>query len=181
MRKCAFVCLLFILSSSLYGQKTRFVQSFKVKAPAACGSWDINFDVKLDASPQTPAEPESGRAKVYFIQDAGTLLSFGYPTATTKIAIDGNWVGVNEKRSYFSVSVEPGEHHVCVVEQTHMPWEKVELAHFVAEAGNVYYFRIQRSQFQNGSTQYLEFHPADSDEAKYLIASDPLSVSRAKK
>lgn len=160
---------------------TAIAQNHPATAPAACGSWDIDFDVKLDASQQTPAEPESGKAKVYFIQDAGTLRNFGYPTARTKIAIDGQWVGVNEKHSYFAVSVEPGEHHVCVAEQTHTPWEKVELAHFLAEVGHVYYFRIQRSQFQNGSTQYLEFHPVDSDEAKFLIASYPLSESHPKK
>jgi hypothetical protein len=43
----------------------------------------------------------------------------------------------------------------------------VKLVHFTAEAGKVYYFR--------------SLEQADSDEAKYLIANYPLSISTPKK
>jgi hypothetical protein len=56
---------------------------------------------------------------------------------------------------------------------------KVELAHFTAETGKVYYFRTRLIAAQN--LNYLDLIPVDSDQAKYLIASYPLSVSRARK
>ena len=50
-----------------------------------------------------------------------------------KLAVDGAWVGANHGNSYFSVSVEPGEHHVCVTLQSSLVAQRVELAHFTAE------------------------------------------------
>lgn len=149
------------------------------KRPPTCGPWDFRFDAELDASPQAPIEPEPGKAIVYFIQDAGTLHTLGYPT--TRMAIDGKWLGVNKKNSYFAVSVMPGERHLCAAEETRTPWEHVELTHFVAEAGKIYYFRLRRPLSPNGSTIFMEFRLADDDEAKYLISSFPISVSHPKK
>lgn len=169
--KIALVALLFAASAIAQDQPPNGL--------AACGSWNVSFHVKLDASPQTPADPESGKARVYFIQDSGTIHTFRYPS--TRLGLDGKWAGVTRKNSYFSLSLDPGEHHVCAAEQTDIPWEHVELAHFVAEAGKVYYFLIRRPLSENGSTQYLELHLADSDEARYLIAYYPLSVSQVKK
>lgn len=54
----------------------------------------------------------------------------------------------------------------------------VAFAHFTAEEGKVYYFRTRAF---GGSNQVLfEIDPIDSDQAKYLIASYPLSVSHPK-
>jgi hypothetical protein len=72
---------------------------------------------------------------------------------------------------------------VCVNVQPNLQ-ELVALAHFTAEPGKVYYFR---TQFEAGMTTlyptppHLDLDQLDSDQAKYLIASDPVSVSQPKK
>ncbi len=96
-----------------------------------------------------------------------------------KLAMDGAWVGANHGNSYFSVSVEPGEHHVCVTLQSSFVAQRVELAHFTAEAGKTYYYRSEL--VTSRSVELLELDPIDSDQGKYLIDSFPLSVSTPKK
>ena len=148
---------------------------------AACGPEKVSFNVKLDESQHALPEPEPGKARVYFIQEKATD-SFA---VTTTIGLDGAWVGAYKHNSYFSVSVEPGEHHVCVsVQPQSYEQELVALAHFTAEGGKVYYFR---TQFLAGTTTlyptppHLDLDQPDSDQAKYLIASYPVSVSQPKK
>jgi hypothetical protein len=97
-----------------------------------------------------------------------------------KIGIDGAWVGADQHNSYFSVSVEPGEHHVCANRQSHFARinQMAALAHFTAEAGKVYYFRTRT--FGDKSQALLDLDPVDSDQGQYLVASYPLSVAHAK-
>jgi len=154
-----------------------FAQVPSATSTAACSPETVSFKVKLDESQHTLAQPEPGKARVYFLQDAGTSHTVGYPTV--KIAMDGAWVGANHGNSYFSVSVEPGEHHVCVNLQSSLVEQRVELAHFTAEAGKVYYYRTRL--VMSRSVELLELDAIDSDQGKYLIASFPLSVSNPKK
>ena len=88
-----------------------FAQAPPAGSTAACGRENVSFKVKLNESTHTLAEPSPGKALVYFFHDAGTNVTLGYPTV--KLAIDGEWIGANHGNSYFSVPVEPGEHHVC--------------------------------------------------------------------
>ena len=55
----------------------------------------------------------------------------------------------------------------------------IELVHFTAEAGKVYYFRGRVVPPQSGV--YLFFERSDIDEAQYLLSSYSLSVSQIKK
>jgi hypothetical protein len=158
-------------------------QGPSVPVASTCGIKNVNLAVKLDATRHTPAQPESGKAKVYFIQDDGPWGK--YQHYVLKVALDGAWVGAYKKNSYFTVPVKPGEQHVCATVQTNDFAESVlALAHFTAEPGKVYYFR---TRFLNGtstlypSPPYLDLELLDSDEAKYLISFYPLSVSSAKK
>jgi uncharacterized protein DUF2846 len=144
-----------------------FAQSQSAVAAAACGPQDASFEVKLDKSQHTLAQPDSGKARIYFIQEIGEVSCIG-GCVTTKIGVDGAWVGANKRNSYFSVSVEPGEHHMCAT-----PGPMTALAHFTAEAGKVYYFRTRVLLEQ----RLFDFDPIDSDQAKHLIASYPLSIS----
>jgi len=154
-----------------------FAQTPPVASTAACGRENVSFKVKLNGSSHTLAQPDPAKALVYFFHDAGTPITLGYPTV--KLAIDGAWVGANHGNSYFSVSVEPGDHHVCVTLQSSLVAQRVELAHFTAEAGKVYYYRTQL--VMSRSVELLEFDAIDSDQGKYLIAFFPLSVSTPKK
>jgi hypothetical protein len=56
----------------------------------------------------------------------------------------------------------------------------VGLVHFTAEAGKVYYFNA-RIVYGEEAGANLFFGEVDSDQAKYLIAAFPLSVSDTKK
>ena len=86
------------------------------------------------------------------------------------LGIDGAWAGAIRENSYFSVTISPGEHHICAALPYYREEKSAVLAHFQAEAGRTYFYL----------TRYLELGPVDSDEGKYLIASYLLSVSRPK-
>jgi hypothetical protein len=151
-----------------------FAQEQPRGVAAACSPKEA-FEVKLDQSQHTLVQPESGKARVYFVQDIGAVNCLG--ACGTKIGLDGSWAGANKQNSYFSVSVEPGEHHVCVSLSPQFSPHTVAFAHFAAEGGKVYYFRTRPLLAKD---QLLSIDPIDSDEAKYLIASYPLSVSQPK-
>jgi hypothetical protein len=153
-----------------------FVQGQSAGLPSACGPEKVSFKVKLDDTQHTLAQPEPGKARVYFIDDAGTTHTLGFPTSI--LGIDGEWVGANHGNSYFSVFVEPGEHHLCAALQYAHVDQRVELAHLRAETGRVYYYRT-RLWGEFSYTGYLELDPIDSDQAKYLIGLSPLSVSKS--
>ena len=144
-------------------------------ATAACGPEKVSFSVKLDESQHALAQPKPDKAWVYFIQEKGSD-ALG---VTTMIGLDGTWVGANKNSSYFGVSVESGEHHVCANVQSHRG-HPVSLVHFTAEVGKVYYFNA-RVVYGEAADANLFFAAVDSDQAKYLIASFPLSVSTPKK
>ena len=144
-------------------------------ALAACGPKGVRFEVKRDESQHTLVQPNPGKARVYFVQDIGVVNCLG--RCSTKIGLDGEWVGANQRNSYFSVSVDPGEHHVCASLDPQLSPHSVALVRFTAEAGKVYYFRMRPFWAKD---QILNIDPVDSDEAKYLIAYYPLSVSHPK-
>ena len=144
--------------------------------PPACGPENVSFNVRFNKSQSSPPEQAPGRATVYFIQDNGGR-SYGIGVhVIARIGVDGAWVGAIKDNSYFPVFLQSGEHHICVNLDSDILRNPVELMHFTAEAGKVYYFRSQYV-----SDGYLLLGPADSDEAKYQIAMFPLSVSKPKK
>jgi hypothetical protein len=167
--KIAIVALLFAASA--------FAQDPSAAVPAACGSGDVDFKVKLNYAEHTLEQPEAGKARIYFIHDAGTSAVFAYPT--TKLGVDGAWAGADHSNSYFSVSVEPGEHHLCAILQSSLVDGRKELAHLTAQAGKTYFYRTRL--VMSKEVELLELEPIDSDQGKYLIATYPLSVSHPKK
>lgn len=143
----------------------------------ACGPETVNFNVKRDDAQHTVAQADPGKARVYFIHDAGSTSVVGYPTV--KLAVDGSWIGANHGNSYFSVSLTPGEHHICVTLQSSLVAPRVELAHITAAADTVYYYRTRL--VVSRSVELLELDPIDSDQGNYLITTFPLSVPSRKR
>jgi hypothetical protein len=170
----ALALLLFTLSA--FAQDPAAVSA----AQAACGPKKVNFDVKEDDSQHTVGQPEAGKALVYVIQDIGIENCPG-GCVTTKIAVDGAWVGANHHNSYFSFAADPGERHLCANWQSHFTRMSrvVGLAHFTAEAGKVYYFRTRALGV--GGPTFFDIEPIDSDQGKLFVASIPLSISHPKK
>jgi len=165
---------IFVLATLLTA--SAFAQTAATPLTAACGPANVSFKVSRNESQHGSTTPEPGKALVYFIHDAGTSWTVRYPTV--KVAIDGNWVGATHGNSYFSASVDPGEHHLCATLQSSAA-SGLELAHFTAAADTVYYYR-SRLVIAAGLS-LLELAPVDSDQGKYLVASFPLAVASPKK
>src|ERR1700733_13676787 len=81
-----------------------------VVLPAACRAQKITFEAKRDKTIHSPAQLKPGKALAYFIQDMGVTHCLGSCLAT-KIGMDGTCVGPT-KITLFSLSVDPGEHHL---------------------------------------------------------------------
>lgn len=155
-------------------------------ARASCGSGNIQFEVKTEKADKShhPAQPAPDKALAYVVENrrAGCFLC----DTTTRIGLDGAWVGATRDNSYFSFSVEPGEHHLCAdLQFVPSSSETTSLASFTAEAGKTYYFRARLTD-QNNSGKgpvdlALDLEPIDSDQGQFLIASYGVSTYRQKK
>jgi hypothetical protein len=147
-----------------------------------CGDPTVKFNVK-QSSGQDPAQPEAGKALVFFIEKDTNLGDLTAPT--TKAGIDGKWMGATHGESHFYFSVDPGVHHLCAITQFGWPQGGAEtaLAHFTAEAGGVYYFEVKTIVYRWNAYQSSEasLFPLDSDEGLYLTTMTSPVTSRVKK
>lgn len=153
--------------------------SSPINVAPACGADSVKFDVKTEKSPHALVQPTPGQAMIYFVEDDTEFDSI--PKPTTRIGVDGTWVGANHGNSYFSFAVDPGVHHLCA------SWQSLTVigaldtsaaAHFVAEAGQMYYFRVKNKSLRDRS--HVDLSPLDSDEGRLLASRRPLSISRPK-
>jgi len=168
--KVALVVLLFAASA--------LAQDSSGRVAPACGPKNIGFDAKADASQHALAQPEPGKALVYFIQEKPVGGCIG--TCVTRIGLDGAWAGAFAHKSWFAVSLEPGPHHLCMNPEAHFALGKlVGSASFTAEAGKVYYFGARA--VSTSVALDVDLEPLDGEQAKPLIASYPLSVSHPRK
>jgi hypothetical protein len=148
---------------------------------SACGQSDVHFDIKKDNGEHV-GQAEAGRALVYVIQDED------HPDCikcdvTTRVGLDGSWIGANNGDSYFFFSVDPGEHHLCANRQPEIgvSTKPIALLSFTAEARKTYYFRVHAIYGADRGASYSDFAPVDSDEAQYLISITAYANSRVKK
>lgn len=176
--KSALVMFLFTVSA--------FAQdSSVVAAESACGPRDTHFDVTTNTNndPHSLLQPETGKALVYVVEDQKFKV---VKDVTTRVGVDGAWVGANRGNSYLSFSVEPGEHHLCAdwISDFLPHGRLVSLDSFTAEPGKVYYFRARTSASPTsgkaGDGASIDLDLVNSDEGKLLVASASLSVSHSK-
>lgn len=140
-------------------------------ARAGCGADTIHFSVKMDKNRHTVAEPESGKALVYVFEE--DLTGGGLPT--TRIGVDGKWVGGNVPESYLFFPAAPGVHRLC---SNCQGWPKLGAAvDFTAEEGKSYFFRVKISSSGNDAFAVEQVPEA---EGHFLIASHGLSTSAVK-
>ena len=151
-----------------------------VVAPGGCGPDDQKFEVKTEK--QHPlGQPEAGKALVYFIEDDTAYGSF--PQPTVRAGVDGVWVGATHGDSYFSFSVEPGEHHLCASWQTAVALGAgyaTAAAHLTAEAGGVYFFRVKNKWQRDSGFLGTDFHALDPDEGQLLASKFSFSTFHPK-
>lgn len=149
---------------------------------AACGNIAAEFKVKRSAAQQPPT-PDAGKALVYFVEED---LNTQIITHTTRVGIDGQWMGATYGSSYTYFMVDPGVHHLCANTQIGTSTEDglTALAHFTAEAGSIYYFEMKNVSMMSGPRNYTNdatLAPLDSDEGKYMILKLPFMTSLPKK
>lgn len=164
---------LFLIASPAFAQVSEMTLRGR-----ACGPGRVQFDATPDASQHPLAQPEAGKAAIYFI---GSFVGESPSEPTVKVGVDGAWVGAIRGRSYIFVSVPPGYHHICVNWQSGIltPPGLFALASFTAEAGKTYYFRARTL---NVNKYYsLDVDAANDDEGQYLVASFAFSKSEPKK
>jgi len=152
-----------------------------VAVPPGCGPINEKFEVKTDKAQHPVTQAEAGKAVVYFVEDDTNFQST--PKPTTRIGLDGSWVGANHGNSYFYFTVDPGEHHLCASWQS---WvgigtrNNASAAHFTAEAGGVYYFSVKNSWLRESQIMGMELVPLDSDEGQLLASKFSFSTFHPK-
>ena len=151
---------------------------------ASCGPANVQFEVKTDPNRHPAPEPAPDKALAYVVENlrAGCFMC----DTTTRIGLDGAWVGATKGNSYLSISLEPGEHHLCAdLQFTHSDPETTCLASFTAEAGKTYYFRARLTDQNNsgkGAVDWaIDLEPIDVDQGQFLVASYGFSTYRQKK
>lgn len=146
-----------------------------------CGAADIKFAVKTDKTQHPAAQAEKDKALIYFLEDDSSFES--RPLPTTRLGVDGEWVGANHGDSYFYVSVDPGEHHLCASWQSFVGFgahETSAATHFTAEPGQTYYFRVRNTWLREHGFTRVELTPLDSDEGQLLASRFAFSESQRK-
>lgn len=160
-------------------------QALAARAAAGCGPSNVRFDVKTDKEQHPVSKPEAGKALVYLLhvesQDGG-VIDKGW--VTSRVGIDGTWVGANHGKSYFFLSVDPGDHAACTDWQSTVKTYSRQSAamNFHAEAGKVYYIRttvIEITHLQRTPSMRIEL--IDGAEGQLLISSSALSIASPKK
>ena len=151
---------------------------------AACGPENLTFDVVLDKTLALP-KLEPGKALVYVIQDQFYFAGCLKCPNTTRVGLDGAWMGANNKPSWVSFQVAPGPHHLCVDLQASKVFRapesgRVSLAGFTAQAGLTYYFRV-RLLYGEGGPPLVDLSAINTDEGRFLVSSYYPSVSKPKK
>ncbi|HEY6252132.1 MAG TPA: DUF2846 domain-containing protein [Candidatus Angelobacter sp.] len=171
--------IIFFLSSTFAADKTAVTQAL-----AACGPIDIRFDVTTEENQHPLGQPEAGKALVYIVQQ-GEFECIRCST-TSRMGVDGTWVGANDDESYFYFYVTPGEHHLCTDQQTKSEDHRLAaLVPFTAEAGKIYYFRarlLERITRHRGSDEWtLDLDPINPDQGQLLVSLSRFSTWRMKK
>jgi hypothetical protein len=171
--------VLLTIAPTAYGQ----TKSSGAASVPGCGAANIEFNVKTDDKQRSAVQPDAAKAHVYFLQDDAAFLS--RPRPTTRFGIDGAWVGATHSNSYFSITIDPGVHHLCASWQGFVglgPQRKEAALHFTAEAGSDYYFRAK--DIANPTEKMpavVLFKLVDSDEGKLLVSQFSFSTSSPKK
>jgi hypothetical protein len=181
--------LILLAASSAVAQD----QAAGARVAPSCGPNDVNFEVKTEKKPHQAGQPDAGKALLYFVEDDTRFESMAKPTV--RAGLDGQWVGATHGNSWFHVSVEPGEHHLCASWQSYsslpdvfdplhvaQAGSKTAAVHFRAQAGGVYYFRVKDIVRRDDPRRApsIELEPLDSDEGQVLANTYSLSTFRQK-
>jgi len=169
---------------------TSATQAAAATLPPSCGDSKIKFDVKTQKDAPPPAGPDAGKAQLVFVEtmDKGDKYHHCLACdATTRVAVDGTWIGADHGDSYFTFSIDPGAHSVCVNWQSISSGESRQFGTLDvnAEAGNVYYFQIAVVVHEEKNPQFSVYNmmlaPLPPDSGNALVQNSALSSWTLKK
>jgi hypothetical protein len=107
-----------------------FGQDAKAEKLKACGTKEVNYKASTDKKQHpTPAAP-TDKALIYVLRP--TIIGL---KIHSKLAVDGEWKGVNRGKTYFFFTLEPGEHFFCSES------ENQDYLKLTVEAGKTYYLQ----------------------------------------
>lgn len=167
------------------------IRSAATTLPDACGDNKVQFNVKTVKNQPPPAPPDAGKAQIVIVSqvDASALGGcIGCNTfTTTRVGMDGFWVGAAKENYYFALSIAPGEHHVCAYSTSATRGKNVGVTSFTAEAGKIYYFQVTIKNVQEAiSDKYstsdwiLDLTQLSKDEGRYRVKISALAQWKQK-
>lgn len=171
-----YLLLALLLAAPAYGQDPG------LRSAAGCGPAKTQFSVKTDKKDRVMPRPAPGKAMVFVVSEYKT-----YPDSTTighvttRVGLDGNWMGASHQNSYLFFAVDPGDHQLCSdVQSIFASKSLAAAADLTAIADQTYFYRVVVKDIQGEKTHmYLE--EIDNAEGALLISNDALSTSQAKK
>lgn len=152
------------------------------RSAAGCGPEAVEFDVKVDKAQHSLAQPVTGKAAVVVLEQEKYDPGFKIGAVTTRVGIDGAWVGANHGSSFLTFQVGPGEHRICAQWQSSLKRisKLASAATLVAEAGQTYFFETRVDE-RTHDHPAVRIEPLDPAEAQLLLASAGQSDSHPKK
>jgi hypothetical protein len=158
-------------------------QSSEDQSSGGCGPSKDGWDVKTAKEHPPAPKPQDGKALVYVFQTMVDAPPIGGNKATTRLGVDGAWVGANHGDSYFFFSVDPGEHSICTDWQSTLYTRSglAAAADLKAQSGATYYFRIRVRDVTNYRSGDVEIAPMDKSEARLLLGKSEFATSHPKK
>jgi hypothetical protein len=153
-----------------------------VATAPGCGASSAAFSVTTHKNQHPFAQPDAGKALVYFMEDDSNFNAT--PSPTVRVGLDGAWIGATHGSSYFYFSVDAGEHHLCASWQGKGQEGYSEATGFTAKAGGLYFFRVQDTWlWPKGSslTRKIDLESVNGDEGQLLASQYSFCTSRPKK
>ncbi|MGA2350297.1 MAG: DUF2846 domain-containing protein [Terracidiphilus sp.] len=110
----------------------------EIELPDSCGDTKTKFDVTTQKSATALPAPDANKALIVFIQPYKMACIGG--CLAPRFAMDGQWVGATHAFSYFTLQVEPGQHHFCSTGQTP---NEIAIRSFEVKAGMTYFLQAR--------------------------------------
>ena len=140
---------------------------------SACGQPNTKFDVKV--SPYVAPGAETERAIMFIIErdlTARTLV-----TPSTRLGMDGEWLGATKGNSYSFFVVTPGIHHLCANTRFGgVGGVGDAFLHFDAKPGATYFFEVRNTRVEE--LHDVSLVQVDEDEGKHLLSTSAFVSSR---
>lgn len=147
------------------------------KLPASCGPEHVSVHVTKQSGAKLPGVP-AGKARLVFVQQE----SFCYGCSLIQVGLNGKWVGRNQGKSWFAVTVPAGEQHVCAWMKARVMAlgfigvdRRVALTDLDAKAGETYYFE---TRIGGKSSPKLFLRRISSDQGKFVASNAPETIAQ---